>query len=52
MFCPGNGTAPSAQNFSRSFYRLLDSDDLDAADKEELARVEERIFSEVKPCQL
>ena len=48
VFCPGNGTAPSARNFSRSFYRLLDGGDLNVADQEELGRLEERIFSEVK----
>ena len=52
VFVPGNRTAPSAQKFAHFFYRLLDSEDLEVADRKELARMEERVFSEVTHCQL
>ena len=44
VFTTRTGTCPSQAKFHKSFYRLLDSNDLDPAIKSELVKAEQGIF--------
>ena len=53
VFTTRTGTCPGQAKFHKSFYRLLDSNDLDPAVKSKLVEAEQEIFiREVGDCTI